>query len=114
MLPAVGQGAIAIEIRADDQVATEATSKLNHRETELACRAERAFLRGLGGGCLFPIAAHAIIRDDTLKLEGLVAKPSGEEILRDTLAGELDQAERIGSQLAERLLQRGAGELLNG
>jgi hydroxymethylbilane synthase len=112
MLPAVGQGAIAIEIRADDEVATAATSKLNHRETELACRAERAFLRGLGGGCLFPIAAYAVVSDDTLKLEGLVAKPSGEEILRDTLAGVPDQPERIGSQLAELLLQRGAREIL--
>lgn len=114
MLPAVGQGAIAIEVRADDEVAVGATSKLNHRETELACRAERAFLRSLGGGCQFPIAAHAVITDDALKLEGLVASPSGEEILRDSLAGVLDQPERIGSQLAEQLLKLGAGELLNG
>jgi hydroxymethylbilane synthase len=114
MLPAVGQGAIAIEIRADDEVAATATSKLNHVETELACLAERAFLRSLGGGCQFPIAAHGLIIENTLKLEGLVAKPSGEEILRDTLAGGRDQPERIGSQLAQRLLERGAGELLNG
>jgi hydroxymethylbilane synthase len=114
MLPAVGQGAIAIEIRADDEVAATATSKLNHRETELACLAERSFLRSLGGGCQFPIAAHAKINENLLTLEGLVAKPSGEKILRDTLAGELDQPDRIGSQLAERLLQRGAGELLRG
>ena len=114
MLPAVGQGAIAIEIRADDEVAMMATSKLNHVETELACRAERAFLRALGGGCQFPIAAHAVVDGESLTLEGLVAKPSGEEILKDSLAGGRDQPERIGSQLAERLLQRGAGELLNG
>jgi hydroxymethylbilane synthase len=113
ILPAVGQGAIAIEIRADDEVAAEATSKLNHRETELACRAERAFLRSLGGGCQFPIAAHATVDRELLTLKGLVASPSGEEILRDTLAGPLDQPEGIGSQLAERLLQHGAGSLLN-
>ena len=113
MLPAVGQGAIAIEIRSDDEVASDATSKLNHRETELACRAERAFLRKLGGGCQFPIAAHATIVDDTLRLEGLVARPSGEEILRDRLAGERDEADLIGSQLAKQLLDRGAAELLN-
>lgn len=113
MLPAVGQGAIAIETRADDEVAVQATSKLNHRETELACRAERAFLRSLGGGCQFPIAAHATIDGDALSLEGLVAKPNGEEILRDRLAGDRDQADLIGSQLAEQLLQRGAGALLN-
>ena len=114
MLPAVGQGAIAIETRAGDQVAVEATRKLNHRETELACRAERAFLRGLGGGCQFPIAAHAVVEGELLKLEGLVAKAEGEEILRDRNSGVPDRPEEIGSTLAERLLQRGAGDLLNG
>lgn len=113
MLPAVGQGAIAIEIRADDEVASTATNKLNHRHSELACRAERAFLRGIGGGCQFPIAAHATIAGDTLTLEGLVAKPDGSEILRDSVSGNTDQAEEIGSALAERLIERGAGELLN-
>ena len=114
ILPAVGQGAIAIETRADDRIAVGATSKLNHRETELACRAERAFLRGLGGGCQFPIAAHAMIAGNSLTLEGLVATPDGSEILRDRLAGVSDKAELIGSQLADGLMQRGAAALLNG
>ena len=113
MLPAVGQGAIAIEIRAHDEVAAAATAKLNHAETELCCRAERAFLRGLGGGCQFPIAGHATVFNELLTLEGLVATPSGEEILRDTLAGSRNEPEGIGSQLAERLLERGARELLD-
>lgn len=113
MLPAVGQGAIAIEIRADDGVAIEATAKLNHRETELACRAERAFLRSLGGGCQFPIAAHAVVKDDTLSLEGLVARPDGSAFIRDQLAGHLGRPEELGSNLADRLLKQGAGELLN-
>lgn len=114
ILPAVGQGAIAIEVRADDVVAVEATSKLNHRETELACRAERAFLRSLGGGCQFPIAAHATIEGQTLQLAGLVASPHGEEIIRDQLSGVLDQAEGIGTTLAARLIERGADTLLHG
>jgi len=114
ILPAVGQGAIAIEVRADDVVAVEATSKLNHRETELACRAERAFLRSLGGGCQFPIAAHATIEGQTLQLAGLVASPHGEEIIRDQLSGVLDQAEGIGATLAARLIERGADTLLHG
>lgn len=113
MLPAVGQGAIAIETRADDSQAIEATSKLNHRETQLACRAERAFLRSLGGGCQFPIAAHAVVEGDLLKLEGLVAKPDGTEILRDRLAGAPDEADLIGAQLAERLIERGANSILH-
>jgi hydroxymethylbilane synthase len=113
ILPAVGQGAIAIETRADDELAVAATSKLNHRPTELACRAERAFLRGLGGGCQFPIAAYAVIEDELLKLEGLVAKPDGSAFIRDQLSGDFEHPEEIGSVLAEQLLERGAGELLN-
>jgi len=113
ILPAVGQGAIAIETRAGDQVAVEATRKLNHRETELACRAERAFLRGLGGGCQFPIAAHAVVEGEVLKLEGLVAKSDGGKILRNRNSGSPDQAEEIGAQLARQLLEDGAEDLLN-
>src|SRR5689334_21915705 len=109
ILPAVGQGAIAIETRADDEVAVAATNKLNHRATELACRAERAFLRGLGGGCQFPIAAHAMIEGERLKLEGLVAKPDGQEILRNRNSGNANDPEQIGSQLAQQLLEQGAG-----
>ena len=114
ILPAVGQGAIAIETRADDELTVAATSKLNHRPTELACRAERAFLRGLGGGCQFPIAAHAVVEGELLKLEGLVAKPDGAEILRDEEAGSADNPEGIGAALAARLIDQGADSLLAG
>jgi hydroxymethylbilane synthase len=114
ILPAVGQGAVAIETRLDDQVAVEATHKLNHRETEVACRAERAFLRGLGGGCQFPIAAHAVIEGELLKLEGLVAKPDGSKILRGASSGTAEEGEVIGASLAAQLIDQGAGSLLNG
>jgi len=108
MLPAVGQGAIAIETRSDDEFAVETTSGLDHHETRLACLAERSFLRSLGGGCQLPIAAHAILDQDLLMLEGLVAKPDGSEIWRDLLSGPTDQAEEIGSALAVLLMERGA------
>jgi hydroxymethylbilane synthase len=108
MLPAVGQGAIAIETRTDDRHAVETTSKLDHHETRLACLAERAFLRGLGGGCQLPIAAHATIDQDLINLDGLVAKPDGSEIWRDHLSGPSSQAEQIGSILARNLIERGA------
>lgn len=108
MLPAVGQGAIAIETRRDDGDAVETTSKLDHRETRFACWGERAFLRGLGGGCQLPIAAHAMIDGDLIHLDGLVAKPDGSEIWRDHLSGPINQAEQIGSALAARLLELGA------
>jgi hydroxymethylbilane synthase len=113
MLPAVGQGAIAIETRTDNEFAVKSASRLDHRETRLACLAERAFLRGLGGGCQFPIAAHAILVDGLLKLDGLVAKPDGSEILRDSSSGSANEAEALGAALAEQLIQRGANTLLN-
>ena len=111
MLPAVGQGAIAIETRSDDEFTVQTTSKLDHQETHVACLAERAFLRGLGGGCQLPIAAHATIDGDALTLDGLVSKPDGSEIWRDSLSGSLNNAESLGSTVATTLLERGAAFL---
>ncbi|HXU36517.1 MAG TPA: hydroxymethylbilane synthase [Blastocatellia bacterium] len=114
MLPAVGQGALAIETRADDAVIDEIVSALDHEPTRLACRAERAFLKGLGGGCLVPIAAHATINaGGTMLLTGLVASPDGSEALRDRQSGPSSDAEAIGQRLADELLSRGADRILN-
>ena len=113
MVPAVGQGAIAIETRADDEFTIETTSALDHEETRLCCLAERAFLRTLGGGCQFPIAAHAVIDEEVLRLDGLVSTPDGTQILRDQLSGALKNTDEIGSALAARLIERGANSLLN-
>lgn len=113
MVPAVGQGAIAIETRAGDEFTIEITGALDHAETRLCCLAERAFLRSLGGGCQFPIAGHAIIEDDVLILDGLVATPDGANILRDQLSGAAKNTDEIGSSLAEQLIARGANSLLN-
>lgn len=112
MLPAVGQGAVAIETRSDDDFTREATRKLDHLETRLACLAERAFLRGLGGGCQLPIAAHARLEGELLKLDGLIARPDGSKRLQDSLSGPHDKAEEIGSSLAATLIERGASTLL--
>lgn len=114
MLPAVGQGAIAIETRSDDEFAVANTSRLDHRETRLACLAERAFLRGLGGGCQLPIAAHATLNTHELTLDGLVARTDGAEVLRDRLSGSPENGEEIGSTLAARLIERGASSLFAG
>jgi hydroxymethylbilane synthase len=113
MVPAVGQGAIAIETRADDEFAIETTGDLDHEETRLCCLAERAFLRSLGGGCQFPIAGHAVIENEELKLDGLVAAPDGAKILRDQLSGSPKNADEIGLFLATRLIELGANSLLN-
>src|SRR5207244_1408078 len=112
MLPAVGQGAIAIEARAGDEDTMAVVGKLDHKFTRLACTAERSFLLRLGGGCLLPIAAYAFVRDKRIRLHGLVADPLGKRIVRDYISGSLDQAEKLGSRLAEQLLANGAGELL--
>lgn len=113
MLPAVGQGAVAIEVRDDNVLAFEATEKLSHYPTRVACRAERAFLRVLGGGCQLPIAAHAIVEGDSLTLDGLVARTDGSEILRGSLSGSVDNPDSLGLQLAEQILAQGAEAMLN-
>jgi len=112
MLPAVGQGALAVETRADDVDTIATAVGLDHKFSRLACIAERAFLRSLGGGCMLPIAAHAVVRDKRIKLSGLVSDTDGRRNVRERITGELDDAELLGSQLAELLLERGAGELL--
>lgn len=112
MLPAVGQGALGIETRVDDAETVDVVRKLDHKFTRLACMAERAFLRGLGGGCQLPIAAYAVVREKRIKLDGLVTDTQGRQIIRDRIAGGLDEAEELGSRLAEQLLARGARELL--
>ena len=80
--------------------------------TRLACQAERAFLKGLGGGCLVPIAAHARIESPTLELTGLVASTDGREIVRGTVAGSSEDAEALGNQLARELIAQGADQIL--
>jgi hydroxymethylbilane synthase len=114
MLPAVGQGALAIEIRSDDTTVSKIISPLNHEPTRLACKAERAFLKGLGGGCLVPIAAHATLQADVIELSGLVASPDGSQSMRDRQTGPSSDAEAIGQRLADEFLSRGADRILKG
>ncbi|MDQ4120965.1 MAG: hydroxymethylbilane synthase [Acidobacteriota bacterium] len=113
MLPQVGQGALAIETRQDDSETNDLVSVLNDAETCACVEAERAFLRGLGGGCQFPIAAHAWIEENQMRLEGLVAKPDGSEILRDAQIADFAKAKENGEALALRLLANGAQNLIN-
>lgn len=113
MVPAVGQGALAIETRADDPEIDAIIQALDHEATRLACRAERAFLKGLGGGCLVPIAAHATIEADIITLSGLVASPDGVEFVRDRRSGLSRNPDALGQELADELLARGAGRILS-
>jgi hydroxymethylbilane synthase len=112
MLPAVGQGALAIEARSDDAAISEVIIALEHEPTRLTCEAERAFLKGLGGGCLVPIAAHAKIESGLMTLSGLVASPDGSEIVRGRITGLNEDAKAIGRQLADGLIMQGADRIL--
>jgi hydroxymethylbilane synthase len=113
VLPAVGQGALAIETRADDAEIDEIVQSLDHELTRLACTAERAFLKGLGGGCLVPIAAQARIEADVMTLSGLVASADGSEVMRDRRSGSAVKASLIGEELARDMLARGADRILS-
>lgn len=112
MLPAVGQGALCIEIRRDDPRIGPLVAALDHPETRTAVTAERAFLRRLEGGCQVPIAGHACREGGALRLEGLVAQPDGAVVVRGRRRGAAAEAAEIGRALAEELLARGADRIL--
>ena len=112
LLPAIGQGAIGIECRADDFITQELITPLNHEETSQCVLAERAFSRRLQGGCQLPIAAFATIENTKIILRGLVAKLDGSEIIRSEVRGDISDFENIGISLADLLLERGADVIL--
>jgi hydroxymethylbilane synthase len=112
MLPAVGQGALGLECREADEATRALLSPLNDAATRAAVLAERAFLRGLGGGCLVPIGAHGAIEGEMLHLSGTVLPPDGSRRVQGRLSGPSNIAETLGQRLAELLMQQGAGELL--
>ena len=109
-IPAPGQGAIALECRADDATVREAVAPLDHPSTARRVSAERSFLTALGGGCNVPLGAHAFEDGAGLELIGLVARVDGSEVLRGESRG--TEAAEVGCTLAEELLSRGAGLLL--
>lgn len=112
MLPAVGQGALCIEIRENDSQTADRIRHLNDRSTRIAVMGERAFLKRLEGGCQVPIAAHGHVEDKTFILDGLVASLDGKQMIRNTASGPALSAELIGIQLAEDLLSQGADSIL--
>ncbi|HET7675972.1 MAG TPA: hydroxymethylbilane synthase [Gammaproteobacteria bacterium] len=111
-LPAVGQGTIAIECRADDQPTRAILARLNHAPTWTRTLAERAFNRRLQGSCQVPLAGYAELDDETLSLRGLVGLPDGGRVLRTSRIGPATEAVRIGEEAAEALLRQGADRIL--
>ena len=111
--PAVGQGALAIEIRQGDERTAGAVNPLDHDATHQAVCAERAMLRHLGGGCQVPIAAHATPQNEELNLVGVVASLDGSTLIRATASGAFGDPESLGARVAQDLLQRGARAILH-
>ena len=111
-VPAVGQGALGIECRRDDERVLGLVKRLEDYETRVCVEAERGFLSGLDGGCQVPIGAHARLDGDTVSLDGLVAEVDGSRIFRDQLSGPADRAREVGLTLADTLKKAGAGKIL--
>ncbi len=111
-LPAVGQGALGLECRTNDQAVLELILPLMDDETNVCVRAERAFNAYLEGGCQVPIAGYATLKDGQLSMEGRVGSVDGQTLLSAQLSAAPEQAEQLGEQLAQNLLAQGAGELL--
>lgn len=111
MIPAIGQGALGVEVRIGDSAVEEISGQLNHEPTARCVRAERAFLRRMGGGCQVPMAAHAVVRNGTLAVSAAVVHVDGTPMLRETFSGATDDAS-LGVRLADALIERGADAIM--
>jgi hydroxymethylbilane synthase len=111
-LPAIAQGALALEIRADDALTLERIAIFRHEPTEIAVTAERSFLARLEGGCQVPIAGLALVEGDRVAMEGLVGSIDGKVLIRDRGEGPVADAARVGRELAEKILDRGGRAIL--
>jgi hydroxymethylbilane synthase len=111
-IPAVGQGSLAIETRAEDERVINFVKVLNHQESWLRAVCERAFLRELQGGCQVPIGAYAWIEGDRIKIKAFISDLEGERFLEGYEEGSLQEAEEVGKRLAQRLLREGGEEIL--
>jgi len=111
-LPAVGQGAIGIEVRKADNEVLDLVGKLNDEETQICVMAERALMKRLEGGCQVPIGALARIENGKFNMSAIVASLDGKKLVRDTIQGDPSEANALGLELAENLLMNGAAEIL--
>ncbi len=111
-MPAVGQGALGIQVRSKDERITSLVSRVNHEPTWRCITAERTFLQSLGGGCRAPIAALGIVSDGVLRLSGMVASADADQILRATVEGDAQAPEQVGKRLAKKIAEMGALDLI--
>ncbi len=112
MIPAVGQGALAIEVRQQDRETQKLISFLNDKDTRCCAAAERAFLRRVEGGCQVPVGVHADMEGDVLTMKAVIASPDGKRCFRGTCTGQSSDAQQLGNSLAEQLLSDGGIEIL--
>ncbi len=112
-LHAVGQGALGIECKSDDKKVLEIINILEDKSTSQRCLAERAFLRELEGGCQVPIGVNSKIQNEQLCLTGMVASLDGERLIKDQYIGNINDPEEVGKELAKKLKQQGAEEILS-
>ncbi len=113
MMPAVGQGVIAVEAREDDQDVLSLLNRINDSSVQFSTMAERSFLNELQGGCQVPVASVAELQGDRIVLQGLVASLDGTEVFRGNCEGSRDEAEKMGRQLARQLMKKGADRVLS-
>lgn len=113
MLPAPGQGILAIQIRASDRTTADVVRGLDDADSRAEATAERALLSGLGGGCLVPVGGRGLARDGRIVLSGFVGHPSGRPSVRSSLEGPIQGALDLGFRLASTLLREGAKEILD-
>ncbi|NCO76034.1 MAG: hydroxymethylbilane synthase [Cyanobacteria bacterium] len=111
-LHAVGQGALGIECRIGDEMVLQVIKGIEDQDTRDCTASERSFLRVLEGGCQVPIGVNSMIEGDNLTLKGMVASLDGKQLLKDSVTGSRSNPDEIGAQLAEKLKQQGAGEIL--
>jgi hydroxymethylbilane synthase len=112
-IPAVGQGALGIEINANRPDLLAVLAPLNHPDTQVCVEAERAMSRALAGSCTVPLGAYATCKDDDIHITGFVASVDGKQMLRETVSGNRNHAETLGKKLASQLLAKGANDILS-
>ncbi|GBD38625.1 Porphobilinogen deaminase [bacterium HR37] len=112
VVPAPGQGAIAVECRKDDGETVSLLSRINHGDSFKAVGCERSFLERLGGGCQVPVGCYAEVRGRIIRAVGLVASTDGREVVRDSIEGPVDDYKNLGKELAERILSKGGRDIL--
>ncbi len=113
MLPAPGQGALAIETRTGDSRIETIASKLNHMPTALAVFAERSFLQNMGGGCNIPLGVHGHIEQNVIQIDAIVASPDGQRVVRDSIRFDVEKSKEAVAAISQRILSRGGRDILN-